>query len=270
MIARLPRARDIIAIGLGLALGDMLARPPRARAVDRFEIQVYDGTAESPGEPSLELHLNGVPVGIATATPPELSPNHQTHMTLEGALGLTRVWEIGAYLQSAVLADGAFAFGGAKLRSKFVTPPGWRPALRLGCNFEVSWVPSSFEADRWGAEIRPIIAWENPRWEFAANPILELSFTGAAPAFAPALMALFKIAGKVSLGLEYYGDIGPISSPASLSEQQHYLFEVVNLLAIPDLELNAGIGQGLSHGSNDLIAKVIIGYGFPSLTSPHR
>ena len=270
MIASLARARDIIATGLGLALGDMLARPARARAVDRFEIQVYDGTAESPGEPGLELHLNGVPVGIATAVPPELSPNHQTHMTLEGSLGLTRVWEIGAYLQSAVLADGSFAFGGTKLRSKFVTPPGWQRWLRLGCNFEVSWVPSSFEADRWGAEIRPIIAWENARWEFAANPIVELSFTGAAPSFAPAVMALVKIAGKVSLGVEYYGDIGPISSPAALSEQQHYLFEVVNLIAISDFELNAGIGEGLSHGSNDLIAKVIIGYAFPTLRSLHR
>ena len=244
-----------------LTLADALGRPTSAGAVDPFEIQVYDGTADPPGDAGLELHINNVPLGITTAAPPELPPNHQTHLTLEPSLGLTRFWEIGAYVQTAVLADGSFAAAGGKLRSKLVTPPGWRPSLRLGCNFEVSWLPSRFEADRWGAEIRPIVAWENPRWSFAANPIVELSFTGAAPAFAPALMALIKV-GRVSLGLEYYGDIGPIWSPVPASQQQHYLFEVANLLNVRDLELNAGIGEGLNRGSNDLVAKVIVGYTF--------
>jgi hypothetical protein len=35
----------------------------RASAVDPFEIQVYDGTANAPGVPGLELHLNNVSVG---------------------------------------------------------------------------------------------------------------------------------------------------------------------------------------------------------------
>jgi hypothetical protein len=260
------RARPLTLVGPALALALTLARPTNAVAVDPFEIQVYDGTADPAGQPGLELHLNGVPRGIATAEPPELPPNHQAHLTLEPSWGLTPSWEIGAYVQTAVLADGAFAFAGAKLRVKLVTPPGWRAALRLGCNFEVSWVPSKFEADRWGSEIRPIVAWENARWSLAANPIVELSFTGAAPAFAPALMALFKLEGRVSLGLEYYADVGPIPSPSPLSQQQHYLFEVVNLLAVRDFELNAGIGEGLTRGSNDLVAKVIVGYQFSALS----
>ena len=108
--------RDILFLGLSVTLAEAITRPQRAAAVDAFEIQVYDGTADLPGQPGLELHLNGVPLGVATAAPPELSPNHQAHMTLEPSLGLTRFWEIGAYLQTAVLADGAFAFGGSKLR----------------------------------------------------------------------------------------------------------------------------------------------------------
>ena len=88
------------------------------------------------------------------------------------------------------------------------------------------------------------------------------------PAFAPALMALFKVANKVSFGVEYYGDIGPVASPASSAEEKHYLFEVVNLIAIPAFELNAGIGEGLTRGSNDLVAKVIVGYVFSRRAMP--
>jgi hypothetical protein len=43
-----------------------------AAAVDEFEIQVYDGTANPPGVPGLELHVNRVLDGLKTAPPPEL------------------------------------------------------------------------------------------------------------------------------------------------------------------------------------------------------
>lgn len=253
-------------LGIFLALVAGLLLPSRdARAVDAFEIQVYDGTANAPRQPGLELHVNGVPQGVTVAEAPELPPNHQTHLTLEPALGLTRTWEVGAYLETAVLPDGGFAFAGGKLRSKLVTPPGWRPSLRLGCNLEISWVRALFEADRWGAEVRPIVAWEDRRWLFAVNPIVEVALSGGAPAFAPAMMALVKIRELVSLGLEYYGDLGPFTSFSPAGGQQHYLFEVVNVLAWSDFELNAGIGEGLSSGSNDLVAKAIFGYRFQAL-----
>ncbi|HEY1535285.1 MAG TPA: hypothetical protein VGF76_14760, partial [Polyangiaceae bacterium] len=76
--------------------------PELARAVDPFEIQVYDGTANAPGAPGLELHLNTVPDGRKTAQPPELAPNHQTHLTLEPSLGIEPWWELGGYLQSSL------------------------------------------------------------------------------------------------------------------------------------------------------------------------
>ena len=59
-----------------------------ARAVDPFEIQVYDGTASAPGTPGLELHANSVLRGQRSAPPPEAPSHHQTHLTLEPSFGL--------------------------------------------------------------------------------------------------------------------------------------------------------------------------------------
>jgi hypothetical protein len=221
-----------------------------AVAADVFEIQVYDGTANPPGVPGVELHVNGVAAGLTTAPDPELPPNHQTHFTLEPALGLTPFWEIGAYLQSALLPDGGFTFAGAKLRSKFVTPPGWRAHVRLGCNIELSWLPAKFEAQRWGGEIRNIAAWEDAHWMFAVNPIIEVSFQGTPLAFAPAATAVFKIRDVASVGFEYYGDV---------DARAHYLFQVVNV-GTRRIEINAGVGEGLTRESNALVAKLILGY----------
>ena len=53
--------------------------PARARAVDPFEIQVYDGTADAPGVPGLELHLNTVASGRTVADPTGTSPRASRH-----------------------------------------------------------------------------------------------------------------------------------------------------------------------------------------------
>jgi hypothetical protein len=236
----------------------------RAAAVDPFEIQVYDGTADSPGSPGLELHVNRVFSGLTTSTPPELPQNGQTHFTLEPSLGLTPFWEIGGYFETTLRADGVFDYAGVKLRSKFVTPRGWMEHLRLGLNLEVSFLPTSYDRDQWGMEIRPIVAWENELWLFVVNPIVDLSLAGpdypAGPTFQPAAMAKVKILEKVAVGVEYYADFGPFSGFLPVSQEEHYLFEAADLLAVKNFELNVGVGEGLTAGSNAFVGKMIVGY----------
>jgi hypothetical protein len=239
-----------------------------AWAVDPFEIQVYDGMANAPGVPGLELHVNDVVDGQRTAPPPELPSHHQAHFTVEPSFGVTSVWEVGGYLQTAWRADGHFDFAGAKLRSKLVTPPGWRAHVRAGLNLEVSYLPAAYDPGRWGAEIRPIAAWEDRRWLFVANPIVGVSLRGAPPTFEPAAMVLVKALDLVALGVEYYADLGPLVHPARLRDQQHYLFEVANLLSVPGIELNLGIGQGLTATSNGFIAKMIVGFTWDAPVRP--
>jgi hypothetical protein len=155
----------------------LLATSP-AEGLDAFEIQVYDGTADAPGKPGLELHANAVVSGQSQAEPPELPTDHQTHLTLEPSLGITRWWELGMYVQTTVLLDGTFAYSGIKLRSKFVRPSWPSDRLRWGVNLEISDLPPSYAPNRWGAEVRPILAYTTPagRFAFAASKPITGSF----------------------------------------------------------------------------------------------
>ena len=196
-----------------------------ALAVDPFEIQVYDGSADAPGQAGLEVHVNR----------PKGGP---LHFTLEPSFGITPFWELGGYFQTS---DGHYA--GVKLRSKFVTPDSFDPNFRFGLNFELAKIPD----EGWGGEIRPILAWENDRFLFAVNPIVSFPV-----AFEPAGMAKVKF-GIFGAGLEYY---------AALSDSEQYLYQTFDLLGLKGVEVNLGIGEGLTSNSNSLTFKMILGYGF--------
>src|ERR1700722_557967 len=150
-----------------------------ARATDPFEIQVYDGTANAPRVPGLELDTNYVVSGGTPPPAPEISEIGQTHFTLEPSLGVLPFWEVGGYFQMAVRKDGTVDYAGIKVRNKFVTPPGWHPHWRLGINVELSLLPQAYDRGRMGGELRPIAAWENESWAFAVNPIVDFEFHGA-------------------------------------------------------------------------------------------
>lgn len=235
-------------------------QPCTALALDAFEIQVYDGTADAAGGMGLECHVNDVVRGSTTAAPPELAQNHQAHFTAEPSYGVTSFWELGAYLQTALRPDGTFEFAGAKGRSKLVTPPSWSTTRRLGLNVEISDLPRQYEAQRWGLELRPIVAQDLGRFSFAVNPIVGIPLTGGPATLEPAAQALFVIPELASFGLEYYADLGAITGFSPVRVQAHYLFEVANLLRIKHFELNVGVGEGLTSSSNPFVAKLILGY----------
>jgi hypothetical protein len=248
-------------IGVGaVILAIILAIHGPASAVDPFEIQVYDGTADAPGEVGLEAHVNYVASGLTSARPPELPQNHQAHFALEPSYGVLPTWEVGGYLLAALRPDGTFDVVGGKARSKLVTPNGWSAHARLGLNLELSYLREAYDAERWGGELRPIASWDSERVTLAINPIVGVSLRGGPLTFEPAAMALLKFPGLVSFGVEYYAELGPLSSPAPLHAQEHYLFEVANLLRSSTFELNVGVGQGLTGASNPFVAKVIVGY----------
>lgn len=268
------RARSVTCAFVSFAVVS-LASP--ARAVDPFEIQVYDGTANARHAFGLELHTNAVVRGLTATEPsnPEFPQNHQTHFTLEPSFGLTDFWELGAYLQGALRADGTFDYAGVKLRSKFVTPPKWHPHVRLGVNLEVSLLPEHYDRDEWGAELRPILAWENDDWLFSLNPIVDASLAGPGskdgPSLQPAAMALYQWKDKASLGFEYYANLGAFAAGFSpIDKEEHYVYEVVNVLSIRHVELNIGFGQGLTDASNRFVAKLILGYSFDKDEPPAR
>jgi hypothetical protein len=237
-----------------------------AAAQDPFEIQVYDGSANPPGVPGLELHLNEWATGHRAADPPVAPLHGQGHATLEPSLGVLPFWEVGAYLQLALRADdGALDWAGVKARSKFVTPASWNPNWRLGLNLELSYVPGTYDRSRWGSEIRPIVAWQSPDWLIAFNPILDQSLgppeASSGPSFEPAAKVARSL-GPVALGVEYYGGLGPITAPLPARDQSHQVFEVVDVTSLPEIELSVGMGEGLTPSSAGIVLKAIVGYTF--------
>jgi hypothetical protein len=260
-----------LATAFTVASGIAIGTASFAGAVDHFEIEVYDGTANLPGSPGLELHLNSWLSGHRTGTPPELPLYGQVHATLEPSFGVTRCWELGAYLQMAFRDDGIIDWAGVKARSKFVFPPDWDPHWRLGANFELAYVPSTYEADRWSVELRPIVAWHDARWLVAVNPIFGVALDGSGgPSFEPALKAARTI-GSVAFGFEYYGDLGAVDKVEPIQRQEHYLFEALDVFDVGAFELNAAVGEGLTSSSAGIVVKVIVGYEWESLSAtPHE
>jgi hypothetical protein len=247
----------------------------QARASDPFEIQVYDGTANPPMVPGIELHLNDWATGNQQSlTPPEAPLHGQFHSTLEPSLGILPFWELGAYLQGAVRTDqGVVDWAGVKLRSKFVTPPTWSPHWRLGMNLEVSYLPSTYDHDLWGSEVRPIIAWHDDDWLFVFNPILDQALAGADASQGPSFQPAVKVArtvGPIALGFEYYATLGPLSSILPWKEEEQQVFEVVDLVSVADFELNAGVGEGLTDATNGVVFKMILGYEFGEGDEAHE
>lgn len=235
-----------------------------ARATDRFEIQVYDGRANAPGVASLENHVNFTARGHREPEPPEASTEHQAHWTFEGAIGGTRVWEPGVYLQTAFVPGEGYRYAGVKLRSKFMIPDLGR-TVRLGINFEIGRIPQRFEEDEWGGEIRPIAAFDFPAVKIALNPNLEIPLTHRAyedgPHFEPAVSVKGVLSERVALGIEYFASFGPVGSPDRLHDQEHYLYAAADTELGDGFDLSYGVGYGLGT-AEPLTFKAIFAYEF--------
>jgi hypothetical protein len=257
----LHRARSCLPLIAWLAA---FLAPAPARAVDPFEIQVYQGDINQPLQPGLELHTNFVADGRqAAAFPGELTPHHTLRTTLEPSLGLLAWWELGAYLQLASAPGrGEARFGGFKLRSKFVVPQALTGAFTLGVNFEVGRGTAALGSASWDSEVRPIIAYARGRWLAAVNPILGWAWSGAAtPELEPCLKVRFDAGHHLGVGVEYYAGLGPVSKPEPAHDQQHFLYLAGDLLDGP-IELNVGVGHGFTAASDAWTIKAIVGKTF--------
>ncbi len=221
-----------------------------ARAQDAFEIQVYDTETAERGESGLELHVNQhVITGVAG----------ETHVTFEPHYGLAAWAELGGYFQTSVTTTGDLAYAGVKLRLKLRRPHRvWEDRIGLAINGELSAVPSRFEPQVWGGEIRPIIDLTVGRLYAAFNPILSVELQGDVaghPQLEPAAKLTAKLAADIAVGVEAYGAYGPIDDLGS----EH----ASRLLAVIDVTggwWDVNVGGGYGWGSTDhVVAKLIVG-----------
>jgi hypothetical protein len=221
-----------------------------AHAQDKFEIQVYDAETAPRGELGIELHANYDDV---VAAPGEL------HATLEPHVGVASWIELGAYLQTAVTTSGDALFAGAKLRAKLRLPERlWCDRLGLALNVELSAVPSRFEPNVYGSEIRPIVELAIDRLYAAINPIVAIDLHGALagrPQLEPAAKLAARATRTLAFGVEGYAALGPLDDLGS--EHATRLFAVADIAA---RRWDLDVGVGWSWGTPDrVVAKLILG-----------
>jgi hypothetical protein len=244
---------------IGALLTTMVATP--AWGVD--EIQVYNAGIAEPGQFTLQQHLNYVWQGSTTPDfPGGFASNRTLNGTPELAYGVTPWYELGFYLPFAFDADGTFLPGGAKFRQLFVSPHAEQRKFFYGLNIELSYQSSRFSQDPIGLELRPILGVRDLGWEFIINPIMDFSFGGpGSSAFAPAARLAHDLGDDLWLGVEYYSAYSPIGAIPAPDQQQHTLFVVTDFKVL-GLDVNFGMGFGLTSGSDGLVSKIIIGKAF--------
>jgi hypothetical protein len=232
-----------------------------AKATD--EIQVYNAAIAAVGQFTIQQHLNYTAIGLKEPPfPGGLVSNHAINGTPEFAYGVTDWWEVGLYLPFAI-QDQQFLSNSFKLRTLFVSPNADQRSFFYGINFEFSNTTPKFAQTRFALEIRPIIGIRNADYELIVNPIVDAGFGKFGQLdFAPAARVARKLAQDIYVGLEYYADFGEIGNFPKLADQQHTLFAVTDF-KLGVMDVNVGVGYGLTPASDRLVIKTILGYAFP-------
>jgi len=205
---------------------------------------------DSPAAP--ELHLAGThSTGISRRIDPESQPARDSRI----CLWYDRL--VGSRLVRAV-----------RRQQRRPVPPQWgqdpqpvvvpdaeKRSFFYGINFELSYETPPFAQTPWALEIRPIIGVRNKDWEFIVNPIVDVDFSATGQTvFAPALRLARKLGEDRFIGMEYYENLGRLGNDQLYAVTDFKLGKV-------DVEL--GIGYGLTPESDRLVTKAIIGYAFP-------
>jgi hypothetical protein len=237
-----------------------------ARAIDFYEIQIYTTETAALGTLELELHSNSVTTATGEEAHENLYP-YQIHETLEGSYGLTPHIEVGQYLATAKLDSGDYEYAGARTKMHFGIAATDRWPIRLGGNIELDYMRHAAEENPLTLELRPIMETDFRKFRFVANFAFEKPFSGPGThkgmTLAPSGEITYDLFPWLTPAVEYYGDLGAsLEELPGIKDQQHFIVPALNIPFIPRLELNLGVGFGLTRASNGTFIKSIVGWEF--------
>jgi hypothetical protein len=260
----MPASIKIIASLLVIS-GVLLWTVVGAGAIDFYEIQIYSTETTPPGILSLELHSNSVISATGAEAHQQLNP-YQIHETLEGSYGLTPHIELGQYFATAKLNNGDYEYAGSRTKCHFGVSATDSWPLRFGGNIELDYMRQAAEEQPLTLEMRPIVETSFGGFLLIANLAFEKPFRGPGThqgvTFEPSGQISYKLLPWLAPAVEYYGDMGAVTYLPSVQEQQHFLVPTINLFLLPQLEVNAGVGWGLTRASNGVFLKAIFGWDF--------
>jgi hypothetical protein len=253
--------------GMALLLLVSFAAPAAAFA-QTDEIQVYDASIAAPGVFNLTLHNNFTPDGrSAPAFPGGLIPDKSLNGVPEWAYGVTDWFEAGLYLPLySVSKDRGATINGGKIRFLFVSPHAAARKFFYGMNFEFSYNARHWDPSRFTSEIRPIIGWHLHPVDIIVNPILDNSWKGGFQNldFAPEARVAYNFPSPWAIAVEEYADLGPLRNFYPLGQQSNQIYAVFDHNS-KALNVEAGVGFGLTAGSDKVTLKLILSRDFYAL-----
>jgi hypothetical protein len=147
---------------------------------------------------------------------------------------------------------------GFKLRALFAVPNADARRFFYGANFEFSINGERWDATRFTSEIRPIIGWHLRNFDLIANPIVDTAYDRLGNLeFVPAFRFADNLSPRWALAIEEYADLGPLHRFTPAGRQGHQIYGVVNHTG-GALDVEAGIGFGLTNASDRLTLKLIL------------
>jgi hypothetical protein len=258
--------KPVVSSALLLYLGVPLLLPFSLSAQNNYEIQVYGSETVPAGRTMVELHSNYTVDGETQTINGVFPDNHAIHETLEITHGFTPWFETGFYVFTSIQPDEGWQWVGDHIRPRVRVPDEWHWPIGVSLSMEVGYQRPEYSEDTWTWEIRPIFDKQIGRWYAAVNPAFEKAIKGLNSSqgwdFSPALKLSYDVTKVVTVGFEYYGDLGFIGDFGTTDQQQHTLFPTLDLNFSPDWEFNFGVGFGLTHATDDLIVKLILGRRF--------
>ena len=224
------------------------------------EIQVYDAGIADKGKFNLTVHDNFIPRGSKIAAfPGGIVPNQSFNGVMEWAYGVNRWFEAGLYLPLYTIAPAGASINGFKLRALFVRPDANSHKFIYGVNFEFSVNRARWDPRPMTSEIRPIVGWHLKPFDIIFNPILDTSYTGGVKSldFAPATRIAYNLSPQWAVAVEEYADFGRLRQILPVGQEAHLLFAVFDHTS-KTLDVEFGVGFGLTAGSDKLTLKVIL------------
>jgi hypothetical protein len=161
------------------------------------------------------------------------------------------------------------SWNGLTVRNLFITPGADKRDVFYGLSVQFGYTPqnAAFPAiantnTQFSAALSPIIGFHHEGFELILSPTLAFGLgSGAATALAPAARLTRKITETFDVGIEYASTLGGIGSITPLSQQAHIVYAITDF-KLGAVDVNLGIGYGLTTSSNGLATKLGINHGF--------
>jgi len=252
-------AATLFALAIVLAAGN-------AFAIDFYEIQIYPTETDPQYHLDLELHSNSTTTAVGHEAKSQIDP-YQIHETIEATYGVLPHVEIGQYFCTAKLDNGHYEYAGSRTKMHFGIPQTMDWPVSFGGNIELDYMRRAAEDQPLTLEMRPIAETHLGKFTVIANLPFNKPFAGpgthkgvvVSPQGEVEYDELFS---WLSPAVEYYGDMGALRHLPGVQHQQHFIVPALNFDFLPQLELNLGVGIGMTSASNGTFVKTIIGWTF--------